>query len=149
MVCILLGAFTIIDRKKNIFKLSQGEYIAPEKVMLYHFLNFLQFIGFTHLLLMLTGGYALIVFLFQLENIYVNSPLVLQIFVHGDSLRNYLVAIVVPDPEMFVPWVNKLTNKDVQLGDEHELQKLMDDPVVKREFQKELDQVGKAAQLRG
>ena len=47
------GTLKIIDRKKHIFKLSQGEYIAPEK----------------------------------LENIFIRSPFVAQIFVHGESLK--------------------------------------------------------------
>ena len=55
------GALKIIDRAKNIFKLSQGEYIAPEK----------------------------------LENVYVKSPYVAQIWIHGDSLQNYILAFIV------------------------------------------------------
>ena len=57
------GSVKIIDRSKNIFKLSQGEYLAPEK----------------------------------LESAYIQSPLILQIMVYGDSLKNCAVAIVVPD----------------------------------------------------
>ena len=60
------GSVKIIDRAKNIFKLSQGEYIAPEK----------------------------------LENIFVQAPHIMQIWVHGDSLKDHLVAFVYPDPEI-------------------------------------------------
>jgi len=104
-----------VDRKKNIFKLQQGEYVAPEKI----------------------------------ENVYLNSPLVLQIFVYGASLANYLVAIVVPDPEKFVPWANQLTNRSISLGDAEGLQTLAKDPNVRKAFLAELDRVGKQAKLRG
>ncbi|KAJ1933347.1 medium-chain fatty acid-CoA ligase faa2, partial [Linderina macrospora] len=68
------GTISIIDRKKSIFKLSQGEYIAPE----------------------------------NLENIFTNNLLILQMFVHGDSLQSTLVSVIVPDPDKFVPWARKI-----------------------------------------
>jgi len=71
------GALKIIDRRKNLFKTSQGEYIAPIKI----------------------------------ENIYSRSPFVAQSFVYGHSLKNCLVAIVVPDPEYLEKWA-KLNNID-------------------------------------
>lgn len=68
------GALRIIDRKKNIFKLAQGEYIAPEKI----------------------------------ENIYIRSAPVAQVFVHGDSLQSFLVGVVVPDAETLPEFARKL-----------------------------------------
>ena len=59
------NSIRIIDRVKNIFKLSIGEYIAPEK----------------------------------LENVYCKGQYVSQIYVHGESLESYLIAIVVPKKE--------------------------------------------------
>ena len=67
------GSLIIIDRKKHIFKLSQGEYIAPEK----------------------------------LENIFSQSSLFKNIFIYGDSLQDYIVAIVVLDEDEVLKWANK------------------------------------------
>uniref|UniRef100_H3DF83 Long-chain-fatty-acid--CoA ligase n=1 Tax=Tetraodon nigroviridis TaxID=99883 RepID=H3DF83_TETNG len=67
------GTLKIIDRKKHIFKLAQGEYISPEKI----------------------------------ENIYIRSEPVAQLYVHGDSLQSFLVGIIVPDPEVMPEWAKK------------------------------------------
>lgn len=39
-----------------------------------------------------------------MENIFVKTPFLAQIYVHGDSLQNELVAIGVPDAEYCVKW---------------------------------------------
>ncbi|XP_061691916.1 long-chain-fatty-acid--CoA ligase 1-like isoform X1 [Syngnathoides biaculeatus] len=67
------GTLKIVDRKKHIFKLAQGEYIAPEKI----------------------------------ENVYLRSDPVAQVFVHGDSLQAFLVAVVVPDHDFLCAWTKR------------------------------------------
>lgn len=68
--CFQNGTLKIIDRKKHIFKLSQGEYIVPEKI----------------------------------ENIYIRSQYVQQVFVHGESLKSCIIAIVIPDVDVVKCW---------------------------------------------
>lgn len=53
----------IIDRKKNIFKLQQGEYVAAEKV----------------------------------ENLYLKSDIVDEVFLHGESTEVFCIVIAVPN----------------------------------------------------
>lgn len=101
------GTLRIIDRKKHIFKLSQGEYIAPEKI----------------------------------ENVYMRSVPILQVFVHGDSLQSYLVGIVVPDPEVFVDWCK-------ERGFVGSYQELCQNPGVKSTVLEDMKDIGKKAGLK-
>ncbi|CAF4537473.1 unnamed protein product [Rotaria sp. Silwood1] len=55
----------VIDRKKNFFKLSQGQFVSPE----------------------------------CLQVIYMQSPFVEQIYIHGNPLEDSVVAVIVPNKE--------------------------------------------------
>ena len=43
----------------------------------------------------------------MIENIYIQSEPVAQVYVHGDSLKAFLVGIVVPDAEVMPSWAQK------------------------------------------
>ncbi|NXW03171.1 ACSL5 ligase, partial [Fregetta grallaria] len=101
------GTLKIIDRKKNIFKLAQGEYIAPEKI----------------------------------ENVYIRSAPVAQVFVHGESLRSFLIGIVVPDPEILPEFAAKL-------GIKGSYEDVCKNPAVKKAILEDMVRLGKQAGLK-
>ncbi|NXU36593.1 ACSL1 ligase, partial [Drymodes brunneopygia] len=101
------GTLKIIDRKKHIFKLAQGEYIAPEKI----------------------------------ENVYLRCEALAQVFVHGESLQAFLVAIVVPDPDTLHNWAKKK-------GLEGSYQELCRNKDVKKYILEDMLRIGKEAGLK-
>jgi long-chain acyl-CoA synthetase len=62
-----------------------------------------------------------------IENVYKQSKFVGNIFVYGDSLQQYLVAIVVPNFENVLPWAKTkgLGDKPAELIKKPELLKLI------------------------
>ena len=44
----------------------------------------------------------------NIESIYGGSPLVAQLYVHGDGLQSYLIGVAVPDPVQFATLVSRV-----------------------------------------
>ncbi|NXT00181.1 ACSL1 ligase, partial [Jacana jacana] len=105
--CQQNGTLKIIDRKKHIFKLAQGEYIAPEKI----------------------------------ENVYLRCEALAQVFVHGESLQAFLIAIVVPDPETLRSWAKKK-------GFEGSYEELCKNKDLKKHILEDMVRIGKESGLK-
>uniref|UniRef100_A0A0K0F7J9 Long-chain-fatty-acid--CoA ligase n=1 Tax=Strongyloides venezuelensis TaxID=75913 RepID=A0A0K0F7J9_STRVS len=103
------GTLKIIDRKKHILKLAQGEYVAPEKI----------------------------------ENIYIRCDSIQQVFVEGDSLETYLVAIVIPDSETIKKWYYDHVNSSATY------EEICKDPKTEAHILEELRAIGKEMKLNG
>jgi len=68
--------------------------------------------------------------------------MVAQIFIYGNSLKASLVAVVVPDSEVLLPWAK-------QKGLEGDLKALCKNARVKKKVQKSLKKAGEKAHLMG
>ena len=67
------GTVQVVDRVKNLFKLSQGEYISPEK----------------------------------LEQQYVKSEFLAQVWIHGTSIKDWIVIFAVVEPARVKKWAEQ------------------------------------------
>uniref|UniRef100_A0A6B2KZD5 Long-chain-fatty-acid--CoA ligase n=1 Tax=Arcella intermedia TaxID=1963864 RepID=A0A6B2KZD5_9EUKA len=103
------GNVKIIDRVKNLFKLSIGEYIAPEKI----------------------------------EQIFTQSKWVAQAFVHGESLKASLVAVLVPDHEVLLKWAEETAHES-----KGNFEALCADPKVNKLIMEDITALGKKFDLK-
>ena len=96
-------------------KLSQGEYVALERV----------------------------------ESLYSACPLFAQLYVHGDSLQSYLIAVGIPDPVQLAGLASKVWKRSVSEKDTETLNKAVQDPRVVEAFMAALNKQAKTAGLAG
>ena len=103
------ASLTIVDRKKNLFKLAQGEYVALE----------------------------------YLETVYGRTEEIQQIWIWGDRLSTFLVAVVVPEMESL-----RAKAAEMGLGDLTD-QELCEKKEMKEFIMSRMDESAKQANLLG
>ncbi|TFY63955.1 hypothetical protein EVJ58_g2936 [Rhodofomes roseus] len=84
----------------------------------------------------------------NIENVYSSCPLVAQVFVYGDSLQSYILAVVVPDPVLLSQLLSKL-GKNVSSDNVAGLQESLSDPKVNAAILSELTKTAQENKLKG
>ena len=78
----------------------------------------------------------------KIENVYIKHELIAQMWVHGDSLKPSLVAVVVPDKEIFDKWA-KQNNYPGQYEEQ------LANETVQKAFFKEINAFARGSDLKG
>jgi len=85
----------------------------------------------------------------KIENVYGLHPIVAQLYVHGDSLQDHLLGVVVPDPVQFALLCNSIRGTTIGPNDSAELATAARDPAVAQAFLHEITHEAKKAALKG
>lgn len=77
----------------------------------------------------------------KIEGVYSRNHTVMQVFVHGDGLKSYLVGVIVPDPVQFAPFASRILGRGVDAADTPALEELCRDPRIVDGLLQELNRV--------
>ena len=84
----------------------------------------------------------------KIEDVYSRVPITMQVFVHGNSLKSYLIGVVVPDPAQLSAFASRILGRGVDAADVQVLKELCNDQRIVDSILKELNK-GAAKSLRG
>jgi len=75
----------------------------------------------------------------RIESLFCAAPIVAQLYLHGDSLQSYLIAVVIPDPVQLALIASKVYATNVSPDDIATLSKATQDAKVKELIMKQFD----------
>lgn len=85
----------------------------------------------------------------KIENTYTSLPIIAQIYIHGDSLQSFLVAVIIPDPVQLSGIASKIQGKTILPTDTAALSAACENPAVNAHVMKILNGSARQNGLKG
>lgn len=85
----------------------------------------------------------------KIENLYSSCSVIGQIYVHGDGLQSFLLAVVIPDPVQLAGIASKVLGQRVPTEDTEALSKVCEDKRVNKHILSMLTNEAKRNGLKG
>lgn len=85
----------------------------------------------------------------KIENVYSSAPFIAQLYVHGDGLQSFLIAVIIPDPVQLAAIASSVIGNAVSAEDVAALSAACKDERVVTHVQGLLTNIGKQSGLKG